>query len=380
MWRDDDSGFLDLVYGTTIEPALWVPVLERFADMVGGSSACLTRFDVATGAGSAILARSDPSILAAYHQHFAAINPLNNVANASAFLRDWQPRILTDEDWIAKDVYTHTEYYNDFMRPLDRHSILWARLALRENSPCVINVHRPAAPGPFSAADRAVAAAAHPHLIRAFELGQKLHMDRALDHGAAAMFDRSAQALFLLDRDCRVLRTNRVAEALLAEEPGFSVRNRRLTMATSGPARSLEALIAVAASADPKLRTGGALAAPCATRAYPMLVTVAPLRAEDVAVFHREPCVLVCITDVEAGVSLPEARLREMFGFTPAEARLALTLLEGHALREAAVRLGVSANTAAVHLARLFQKTGVNRQGALVALLTRAAVFRLDDD
>jgi DNA-binding CsgD family transcriptional regulator len=111
-----------------------------------------------------------------------------------------------------------------------------------------------------------------------------------------------------------------------------------------------------------------------------MLVTVAPLRAEDVAVFHREPCVLVCITDVEAGVSLPEARLREMFGFTPAEARLAVTLLEGHALREAAVRLGVSANTAAVHLARLFQKTGVNRQGALVALLTRAAVFRLDDD
>jgi DNA-binding CsgD family transcriptional regulator len=64
-----------------------------------------------------------------------------------------------------------------------------------------------------------------------------------------------------------------------------------------------------------------------------------------------------------------ESLLTELHGLTPAEARLALELLQGHRLTEAARRLGISRNTAKTHLQRVFEKTGVTRQSELMRLL-----------
>jgi len=81
---------------------------------------------------------------------------------------------------------------------------------------------------------------------------------------------------------------------------------------------------------------------------------------------------MVCVTDLEAGVRLPEQRLRDLFALTPAEARLALALFEGLSPKEAAMRFEVSPNTVHVQLARIFEKTGSNRQTDLMRLMMRA--------
>ena len=85
------------------------------------------------------------------------------------------------------------------------------------------------------------------------------------------------------------------------------------------------------------------------------------------------PSVLVCVTDLEAGVSLPQQKLRDLFGLTPAETRLALAIFEGLAPREAAERFAVSPHTVHAQLARIFEKTGVSRQADLVRLMMQAA-------
>jgi DNA-binding CsgD family transcriptional regulator len=102
-------------------------------------------------------------------------------------------------------------------------------------------------------------------------------------------------------------------------------------------------------------------------------LTVAPLRVESGPVILSRPCVLVCVTDPDAALSLSERRLSELFGLTHAERRLALALFEGSSLQQAAAKLCISVNTASVQLSRIFEKTGVNRQSALVALLARSA-------
>ena len=60
------------------------------------------------------------------------------------------------------------------------------------------------------------------------------------------------------------------------------------------------------------------------------------------------------------------------FGLTPAEARLALQLVAGEALRSAAVKLGISYETARTELKNIFNKTGTCRQGELVIVLVTA--------
>jgi DNA-binding CsgD family transcriptional regulator len=64
--------------------------------------------------------------------------------------------------------------------------------------------------------------------------------------------------------------------------------------------------------------------------------------------------------------------LRCRFGLTPAEARLALQLVAGEALRSAAAKLGISYETARTELKNIFNKTGTCRQAELVIVLVTA--------
>jgi DNA-binding CsgD family transcriptional regulator len=61
--------------------------------------------------------------------------------------------------------------------------------------------------------------------------------------------------------------------------------------------------------------------------------------------------------------------LREAFGFTPAEAALALDLADGLAAADCATLRGVSVHTVRSQLRSLFGKTGTSRQAELVTLI-----------
>jgi DNA-binding CsgD family transcriptional regulator len=58
-----------------------------------------------------------------------------------------------------------------------------------------------------------------------------------------------------------------------------------------------------------------------------------------------------------------------LYDLTPSEARVLLKIGEGQTVTAAALELGVSENTVKTHLARVFQKVGVNRQPDLVAIV-----------
>lgn len=58
------------------------------------------------------------------------------------------------------------------------------------------------------------------------------------------------------------------------------------------------------------------------------------------------------------------------FGLTPAETRLLEALFHGCSVPQAADRLGVAPSTARTHLQRVFDKTGVRRQGHLLQLVS----------
>ena len=65
-----------------------------------------------------------------------------------------------------------------------------------------------------------------------------------------------------------------------------------------------------------------------------------------------------------------QARLIDVFGVTPAEAKLIIHLVDSMTLTGAAKTLGISRNTARAQLASVFFKTGVNRQAQLVKLVS----------
>lgn len=65
------------------------------------------------------------------------------------------------------------------------------------------------------------------------------------------------------------------------------------------------------------------------------------------------------------------ATMRDSFGLTPAETRVAARLKDGLTLKEAADDLAISVNTARNQLRAVFDKMGLNRQSELVRALTQ---------
>lgn len=63
----------------------------------------------------------------------------------------------------------------------------------------------------------------------------------------------------------------------------------------------------------------------------------------------------------------------EMFGLTPAEARLAVQLAAGHALADIAQFNGVNISTLRAQLRAVYAKTGTSKQAELVSQIWRAA-------
>lgn len=183
--------------------------------------------------------------------------------------------------------------------------------------------------------------------------------------GAAAALDQLTLGIALLDNGGRVRYVNRIAEAIIAEADGLSVRGGTCVAARSDDAAMLRAAIDRVLT----LKEGASvfLTRPSGKRALALLI--APVEASRRV--SSPLAVLVVITDPERGCVPPKERLMQAYGLTPAEAALVRCLLQGHDVAATAEQLRITLETARTHLRRVLVKTGTHRQSDLVRLLLR---------
>jgi DNA-binding CsgD family transcriptional regulator len=160
------------------------------------------------------------------------------------------------------------------------------------------------------------------------------------------------------------------AEELLRQRDGLLLENGKLRAAVSVEEKRLQNLIhgAEQTSNGVGFHAGGGTIPVSRTRGRALCVTVAPLRNLKFNLGDR-PLVLVFVADPDQQIKPAANLLRECYELTAAEARLAMPLIEGHSLKEAAEICGVTHNTAKSQLKSIFVKTNVRRQSELVKVL-----------
>jgi DNA-binding CsgD family transcriptional regulator len=84
---------------------------------------------------------------------------------------------------------------------------------------------------------------------------------------------------------------------------------------------------------------------------------------------------IVLVTDPEHSPFPRQSLIQLTLGLSNSEARIALALINGASLVQAAQHVGITHETARTHLKHVFAKTNTNRQSELVVLLNR--IFRL---
>jgi DNA-binding CsgD family transcriptional regulator len=354
------SDLMSLIHEAGSEFARWPEALIGIARAYDAPTVMLAVTDASNNIAFQLAPGADPDAFERYAGYYHRINPIWRVALPAA------GSVQTDEMMIDRREFARTEFFNDFLAPMELGSMLGGMVHSENGANCAISVQRKRK---FGEQDLALYRRLAPHLVRAVQLNARLS---AIDQRCAAALDgldRLLQGAIVVDAEAHVLFANREAERLNGPLGGLRIQSGVLQARCQSATAKLKALIA-GCSAAREIEAGGALELPRGGDRRQLTALVLPLRAEASAFsLSRRPAAMVFVTDPDREPPRIDARLRRRFRLTSAEAAFALEIVKGDGLQASADRLGVSLSTARTHLARIFEKTNVRRQAELVRLL-----------
>lgn len=175
----------------------------------------------------------------------------------------------------------------------------------------------------------------------------------------------------LLDTTGRVIFLNQAAQAISDRNDGLKVCEGKLRARSASENGVLKKMIhdaGMAAWGKKAEQPGGNLLISRSSLEHNYRLTITPI-VPNVIVGLEEPAIAVFISDPKGDIKTPVEDLRNIFGLTPAEARLSQHLAGGKDLREAAEEIGVSYNTVRSQMRSVLAKTGTRRQTELMRVL-----------
>ena len=367
----DFSELLAAIYEGPLEPVPWKTALDLLRRYLRASYVTLMlRPPSADREALMVNSAGDWPITreAEYNKHYYALDPFVDLP---------PDRVVTVQELIGDANWRESEFYKQFLKPLDILHALGADIRTDDGLECRLRVARPHREPPFSENDKALCTIVLPHLKRAVRLHSQLEVMDSERRLYAGTVDRMLVGTVTLDETGAVLKSNPVAEEMLHEGDGLRLVNGVLRADLAAENRELQRLVNQALSGN----TGGKAAVVDAisitrksTRGkLGVLVRSLPNTGSSKA--KRRPSVALFIRDAERKSEASREMVRRLFDLTPAEASLALSLANGSTLDEAADGLHIRKNTARAHLRAIFSKIGVTRQTTLVRVLLSSVIW-----
>ena len=350
-------------YEAAAQPDLWRAALDETAVALGAEG-CLLLAGPKAPLASVWSESLDEGVQFGAREGWYERNP--RVERGLAVMRSPQD-VITDSRLFSPEELDRLPFHAEFVSRFDLRSFAGLLLAPAGSSGVILSVERRTDQGPFEDCEVAALERIVPHLQRAGHLA--LLVADARSQGMLDAIETMNGAGLLLDGAGRIVRSNARADRHLGR--GLSIAQGQLVASHRAANASLQSLIASAVQSGPAHEASGrgAIALPRPGKA-PLVVRAAPVVGSASDVFQRAKA-LVTIVDPSEHRELAEPLLRQAFGLSPAEARLAIELASGCDLQDIADRRGVEIGTVRTQLKAIFAKTSTHRQAELVALLGR---------
>jgi DNA-binding CsgD family transcriptional regulator len=204
-----------------------------------------------------------------------------------------------------------------------------------------------------------------PHLVRATAVRNRV----AWLSQRAAAFENSVERLpvgiLLIGRAGDVLHANSRARKLLEARDGLRLDNGRLVLTDRAAQKRYEEALARVLDGHPELAAPLQVPRPSGLRPIQLLASPSHDRAEP----WSGAAAIVWIHDPEETPVPSSLALEQLFGLSPAESRMAVSISSGSTLREYATNAHVTAETARFRLKQVMAKMGVHRQADLVRMV-----------
>jgi DNA-binding CsgD family transcriptional regulator/PAS domain-containing protein len=309
-----------------------------------------------------ITVRAESSTGQLYGERYAKLNVLaQRAGNRPA------QTCLTDRSVLPKGEFFNSEFYADFLRPRDVHSIL--SVYLLSHGAARLAFGRPHRAGEWEREHIDALSRFAPHLHSAARINIRLEGTRLTETDVPEVLDQIAQGVIIVDAESRPEFVSQAAQRILGEADGLGVGCQGLHTASRSETAALRRMIAQAASGSFDRDSDGVLGVSRPSLRRPLSIIVIPLRRRVSWFLPEQSRAIVFVRDPERTAAMPETDLRQLYGLTSAEASLAMEVARGTGLQAAADRTGVTLATARTHLQHIFQKTRTHRQAELVRLI-----------
>lgn len=353
------------IYQGPLEERPWQTFLNRLRDAVAANYATLLLRPPKEGDRGVVLNAVvfSPQVVDSYNQNYFALDPFVDLPTGEVY---------TLREFVPAEELAQSEYYCDYVWPLNILDIMGADMADAEGLNARLRVTRPQGAQPFGTAEKVLIKRLLPHLQQSIAIHARLVSSETEREVFADAIDRLSMGVVILDENARVLRQNRAAELLLRGGLALQVRNGHLLTGGRSDQRAFRTLLGDVVQAHLEGRPGFVKAMRVTTAHAEVGLLLRPLPRPAASELAVRASVAVFISDPSQRREAPTDVLIELFGFTPSESTLALLLANGLTLDEASAELGVSRNTAKSHLSAVFAKTGVTRQTKLVQLILKS--------
>lgn len=355
------------LYQAASKPELWPSALDQVGDAMGGA-VLVASLHRPSGMALLVTHRLDPARDEILRSQYST--PVTNpLFAAMPSLPVMQP--VRREGVMADPEYLSCDLYNDVFR--DQGVVHAALCCLsRTNavtSPCGLLRRRGRE---FDTRHMNIYRRIAPHLHRAMELTVRISdLERALGHAETAA-NAGSDGLIVADAAGRVAYGNAVAERILREGDGLTCRNGILGALRPDEQQVLRHLVAAAALRFDSLGGNIRISRPGGRAAWALVITPTPPAIARIAGTGTSAALLRVI-DLDARPVAPHARLMQIFGFTRAEAEIAVGLMEGESLEGIAERKSVRISTVRTQMRSIYAKAEVARQSDLIRLLLQVA-------
>ena len=266
-----------------------------------------------------------------------------------------------------------SELYHAWMKPNGVYHVGGAQFVDTDTHKAGIAILREEAAGGWSEGEVRVINEILPHLRRALNIHSEFTHLRLKQDALLKGLDRLVIGLILYDRNAKVVYINPTAKAIIEQHPALLFEEGDLLLINPEEERHLRQTIIHTAGIDPddswKQSVAIGVTHPDVESPLPLLVT--PMHASLITsdLDYEGARVAVFLSDPNLQQPISIDNLVSVYGLTPSEAQVAISLANGHSIDEIANVSHHSAHTIRSQLKSVFRKTGVSRQSELIKLL-----------
>ncbi len=370
---------LGLIYEGPLEDRPWQSALPQLRHMLDAQVASLVVRPPSDEDQGAILnsvrpepgdngdTLADPNAwqAASYQEEFFSLDPFVNLP---------PDQVVALEDVLPDKELVNSDYYRHYLQPVGLFHILGVDTAEPGGMLARLRFSRRQDEPRFSSQERSLLQHITPHLRRAIQIYATINRRTSERDIYAGAVSQLAVASIILDEQARVLSANPVAQILLDQEDGLSMKGQRLHIEGRDINKELQLAVnnIIRAQHQGEPSVVRALRVPRSSGGSDLGLVVRPVPVSEWSEGQSSPSAAIFISDPDLHESASRQTLAELFELTPAEANLAILLARGLSLAEVSEAQSVSQHTARAQLKSIFAKTGVSRQAELVRLIIKS--------